>query len=122
MSNTHPDSFHHEADVADALKVCALIYGVDGLHMTGNLQNPTKQPDKMHRMKHNMHGIGIRHLSHLCDHRLPAAIIFVEEVICLDEELTGVFLHLCCTTFPQDHRPVCSLLVSVVLRLLLQHI
>lgn len=47
MSNTHPDSFHHEADVADALKVCALIDGVDGFHVTGNLRNPRKNPNKM---------------------------------------------------------------------------
>lgn len=72
-------------------------------------------------MKHFMNGTSVRHLSDLCDHRLPGAVVFEEEVICLDEKLTGVFLCLCCTTSPQDHRPVGSILVSVVLRLLLRH-
>jgi len=35
---THPDPFHHEADVADPNKVCALIDGIDGLDVTGDLK------------------------------------------------------------------------------------
>lgn len=35
---TNPNSLHHEADVSNALKVCDLVNGVDGLYMAGNLQ------------------------------------------------------------------------------------
>lgn len=34
----HPDPFHHEADVADVLELGALIDGVDGLDVTGDLK------------------------------------------------------------------------------------
>ena len=37
-SHTHPDPFHHEADVANAHEVCALVDGIDGLHMAGDLR------------------------------------------------------------------------------------
>ena len=36
--STHPDPFHHEADVTDAHEVCGLIDGVDSLHVAGDLQ------------------------------------------------------------------------------------
>lgn len=36
--NTYPDPFHHEADVVNAHKVCALIDGINGLDMTGYLK------------------------------------------------------------------------------------
>lgn len=35
---THPDPLHHEADVANVLELGALIDGVDGLHVTGDLK------------------------------------------------------------------------------------
>lgn len=39
MIKTYPDSFHHEADVTNAHEVCALIDGINGLHMTGDLDD-----------------------------------------------------------------------------------
>lgn len=36
----------------------------------------------------------------------------VKEVVCLDEELAGVFLRLCGSSRPQDHRPVHLLLLA----------
>lgn len=36
-SETYPDPFHHEADVADAHEVRALIDGVNGLDVAGDL-------------------------------------------------------------------------------------
>lgn len=38
LYETHPDSFHHEADVANAHEVGPLIDGIDGLDMTGDLK------------------------------------------------------------------------------------
>lgn len=38
-------------------------------------------------------------------------VVFVEEVVCLDEELAGVFLSLGRSPLPQDHRPVHLLLL-----------
>lgn len=38
LGETHPDSFHHEADVADAHEVGALVDGVNGLDMAGDLR------------------------------------------------------------------------------------
>lgn len=38
LGETHPDSFHHEADVADAHEVGALVDGVDGLDVAGDLR------------------------------------------------------------------------------------
>lgn len=38
MGDTDPDSFHHEADVADAHEVGALVDGVDGLDVAGDLR------------------------------------------------------------------------------------
>lgn len=35
---TNPNSLHHEADVSNALEVCDLVDGVEGLYMAGNLQ------------------------------------------------------------------------------------
>lgn len=35
---THPDSFHHEADVADVLELGALVDGINGLDVTGDLK------------------------------------------------------------------------------------
>ena len=37
-SYTHPDPLHHEADVANAHEVRALVDGIDGLHMAGDLR------------------------------------------------------------------------------------
>lgn len=36
--STHPNSFHHEADISDAQKVCDLVNRVDRLHVTGDLK------------------------------------------------------------------------------------
>lgn len=36
-SETYPDPFHHEADVADAHEVRALIDGINGLDVAGDL-------------------------------------------------------------------------------------
>lgn len=38
VGETHPDSLHHEADVADAHEVGALVDGVDGLDVAGDLR------------------------------------------------------------------------------------
>lgn len=38
QGKTHPDSFHHEADVADSHEVGALVDGVDGLDVAGDLR------------------------------------------------------------------------------------
>lgn len=57
---------------------------------------------------------------YLCDHSLPGAIVFEKEVICLDEELTGIFLWLCCTTSPQDHWPISHLVINDMGYLLLR--
>lgn len=35
---THPDPFHHEADVANAHEVCALIDSINRFDMTGDLK------------------------------------------------------------------------------------
>lgn len=40
---THPDSFHHEADVADAHEVGALVDGVNGLDMAGDLRGARRR-------------------------------------------------------------------------------
>lgn len=40
---THPDSFHHEADVADAHEVGALVDGVDGLDVAGDLRGARRR-------------------------------------------------------------------------------
>lgn len=37
-AETHPDSFHHEADVADVLELGPLIDGINGLDVTGDLK------------------------------------------------------------------------------------
>lgn len=37
-TETHPDSFHHEADVADVLELGPLIDGINGLDVTGDLK------------------------------------------------------------------------------------
>lgn len=38
QDETHPDSFHHEADVTYALEVRALVNGVNSLYVAGDLQ------------------------------------------------------------------------------------
>lgn len=38
-------------------------------------------------------------------------VVFIEKVICLDEELAGVFLSLSLSPLPQDHRRVHPLLL-----------
>lgn len=37
-TETHPDSFHHEADVADVLELGALVDGINSLDVTGDLK------------------------------------------------------------------------------------
>lgn len=39
-------------------------------------------------------------------------VVFVKEVVCLDEELAGVFISLRGSSRPQDHRPVRLLLLG----------
>lgn len=38
LGETHPDSFHHETDVSDAHEVGALVDGVDGFDVAGDLR------------------------------------------------------------------------------------
>lgn len=37
-TETHPDSLHHEADVANVLELGALVDGVNGLDVAGDLE------------------------------------------------------------------------------------
>ena len=37
-AHTHPDPLHHEADVANAHEVRALVDSIDGFHMAGDLR------------------------------------------------------------------------------------
>lgn len=45
LLHAHPDPFHHEADVSDAHEVCALVNGVDGSYMTGDLRRKRRGED-----------------------------------------------------------------------------
>lgn len=38
QNEAHPDPLHHEADVADVLELGALVDGVDGLDVAGDLK------------------------------------------------------------------------------------
>lgn len=50
----------------------------------------------------------VRYLSYDC---LSSPVVFEEEMICLDEELAGVFRSLSGSALPQDHWPVHPLLL-----------
>lgn len=56
--------------------------------------------------------IGIHLMLYLSYDGLSSTVVLVEEVVCLDEELAGVFLSLSGSTLPQDHWP-CYILLFV---------
>lgn len=46
----------------------------------------------------------VYHPVHLCDNSFPGLVVLEEEVVCLDEELTGVLFYLSHPPLPQQHR------------------
>lgn len=122
---TNPNSLHHEADVSNALEVCGLVNGVDGLYMAGNLQKKGlfKQmqafPTKRFQTKEYPHWgqscsvclwPGVAYLGY---NSLSCDIVFKKEVVSLDKELTSVFLFGCRPFPPQNDRTMWTLLFQL---------
>lgn len=48
----------------------------------------------------------LRMPTYLGDDSLSCAVVFVEEVVSLNKELTGIFLFTCCPLPPQNDRTI----------------